>query len=767
MPQQREMERYPVRPFQDKIPSPSIIRWKEREFDHSASNTGYQLTGKHSAVLCANCHKDKTKSGHKSFLLRQTSCLSCHKDIHKNTLGPKCGSCHTTGGWKGGNLLFDHSRTKYKLLGAHAKAKCASCHHVKGVFKVMGFEKCVSCHKKNDVHKGTLGNACGKCHNSAKWKDTLFDHSRTKYPLVKKHTRVKCAKCHRAKGIYKVKGFGKCVTCHAKNDVHKKTLGLVCDNCHSLVGWNDFRLDHSKTNYPLAGKHTSVKCANCHKRARVNKIFRVKKFDTCDSPGCHDTRRRGAVHGEQFKGRNCAECHTVNGWKPVLFKHESANYKGFKLTGAHAKVKCAKCHSRGRNGVVRFRPIKTTSCNTAGCHDVKIRGAVHGEQFKGRNCAECHTVNGWKPVLFKHESANYKGFKLTGAHAKVKCAKCHKPNWKRVIVYKPIKTSDCATSLCHNNPHRSMFRGKKCDQCHTERSWKKLLFDHDKQSDYPLNGKHASVKCKKCHINNVWKPVRKDCYNCHLKKDVHKGSFGKRCADCHEEQSWKPNAFAHAVTGFPLEGAHAMTACKNCHTGKGAVKKIGEDCVECHTDPHFSQFGAFCSECHSAKSWGPLRFNHNVTGFRLEGAHRAADCQKCHVNRDYANTPVDCYSCHSKDFFRPGGASFHSAANTNCQDCHKTYSWTPATRFAHQSMTFTGAHKSIESECSKCHVSGSSQLLHPGAVFESDCVQCHLADYSKRHANGRPAGLAPCPQTCELCHNTSNFGHAKESVQCD
>ena len=45
-----------------------------------------------------------------------------------------------------------------------------------------------------------------------------------------------------------------------------------------------------------------------------------------------------------------------------------------------------------------------------------------------------------------------------------------------------------------------------------------------------------------------------DCNACHKKDDVHKGSLGTKCADCHTENDWKEAKFDHDKTRFPLTG---------------------------------------------------------------------------------------------------------------------------------------------------------------------------------------------------------------------
>ena len=58
-----------------------------------------------------------------------------------------------------------------------------------------------------------------------------------------------------------------CTTCH--EDHHKGRFGTTCTTCHNTTDWKDAKVeekgfDHSKTNYPLTGRHQEVACQKCH-----------------------------------------------------------------------------------------------------------------------------------------------------------------------------------------------------------------------------------------------------------------------------------------------------------------------------------------------------------------------------------------------------------------------------------------------------------------------------------------------------------------------
>ena len=161
-------------------------------FDHET--TGFSLKGAHanSKVLCKDCHYPSKK-----YRDAPTKCNSCHQkaDKHKGSLGPECQNCHEEKDWK--TTHFDHSKTKFDLLGKHKEVKCKAC-HLNDKFKETP-KLCNECHKKDDKHKGTFGPKCETCHNETSWKEIIFDHDKkTKYPLLGKHRKQNVSAATRA-----------------------------------------------------------------------------------------------------------------------------------------------------------------------------------------------------------------------------------------------------------------------------------------------------------------------------------------------------------------------------------------------------------------------------------------------------------------------------------------------------------------------------------------------------------------------------------------
>ena len=172
-----------------------LVYWPKNieNFDHE--ETGYSITGKHTDLTCAKCHtKENIKwkpiinwaKKHtqfpvldRTFLGLESTCNSCHTNIHEDSISNDCSSCHNTLGWENASNDFDHNRAKFLLTGAHKNVDCASCHpvqqdHPLKALKLTGiqFDNCTRCHE--DIHQGSYGNSCESCHTTVDWKKDLI-----------------------------------------------------------------------------------------------------------------------------------------------------------------------------------------------------------------------------------------------------------------------------------------------------------------------------------------------------------------------------------------------------------------------------------------------------------------------------------------------------------------------------------------------------------------------------------------------------------------
>jgi hypothetical protein len=453
----------------------------------------------------------------------------------------------------------------------------------------------------------------------------------------------------------------------------------------------------------------------------------------------------------------CQNCHTSLGWKPLRavpeFDHNRTSYP---LRGMHQGVSCAGCHTK---------PVfSNVGTKCADCH-----ADIHKRQL-GANCDSCHTVKGWM-VSVKQIQSHQNRFPLIGAHAAVECDACHKN--AAVGQFTGLSTA-CYT--CHSNQfkqaanpnHVAAGFSTTCERCHGMNNWVNVHFDHG-ATGFPLTGAHTTVPCTQCHVNGNFNLTSANtaCSSCHL-KDFQKtnnpnhvaAGFSQSCEGCHNTTAWQPATFDHSKSGFPLTGAHAATPCAQCHVNNNQTP-THTSCVSCHlkdyqstNNPNHARqgFAQTCQVCHNTTAWQPAQFDHSKSGFPLTGAHATTPCAQCHVNNNYNLTNTACVSCHLKDFQGTTNPN-HVQANfpQTCQQCHNTTDWGNAT-FNHASTGWplTGSH--VNTPCLQCHVNGNYNLTSANTA----CVSCHLKDYQATNdPNHIQAGF---PQTCQQCHNTTDWG---------
>lgn len=432
-----------------------IIRFDEKKFDHNKA--GFELKGSHKKLECGKCHNkkliknEKLKRKQKTFLGLETNCADCHEDVHQKTLGNKCSNCHNEEKFKPA-VKFNHSKTKFKLTGSHKKVKCVNCHKITKKegkkfqkFTNVKFRSCNSCHK--DPHKGKFGKRCSSCHNTVSFKKVNnlkgFNHSKTNFPLIGKHRKVKCETCHKGGLSYKPK-YQHCYNCHS--DYHKGAFKLQngikdCKICHNERGFSPsvFTLGmHNNTKFKLENAHAATPCIACHKK-EDKWHFRI---DGSRCIVCHSNIHESKISRKFFDENKCQSCHSTLSWNTVKFDH---HLTGFDLLGAHKKVACSDCHiKKSADGKLEQHFTDLTG-NCSQCHN-----DIHMGQFNSgdkENCNTCHTFDNWKPVLFNHSKTR---FILDGAHKKVECNKCHHIKEKNGIEFIQYKIEDVRCISCHS-----------------------------------------------------------------------------------------------------------------------------------------------------------------------------------------------------------------------------------------------------------------------------------------------------------------------------
>jgi predicted CxxxxCH...CXXCH cytochrome family protein len=303
-----------------------------------------------------------------------------------------------------------------------------------------------------------------------------------------------------------------------------------------------------------------------------------------------------------------------------------------------------------------------------------------------------------------------------------------------------------------------------CQNCHTTIAWKPANFSHSGVTGNCVschNGINATGKtpthlatsnsCESCHSVVTWKPATKTdhtqvsgtCLSCHSgsvtistgtvtgKPANHIPTSDPNCGSCHSTVAWRPATFSHAGI---------TTNCVSCHdgnisTGKGSSHlATSNSCESCHSTTAWTpavrvdhtQVSGSCVSCHS----GTVTISTGtVAGKNATHIATSNNCQNCHTTNAWKPATVDhtqvplaqqgqCNVCHN-GVQASGKPATHIPTSQECGACHTTLAWKPAT-FSHTGIT-TG--------CSACHdgvkATGKQDAPSPHFVTTRECNFCH------------------------------------------
>lgn len=227
-------------------------------------------------------------------------------------------------------------------------------------------------------------------------------------------------------------------------------------------------------------------------------------------------------HGSSIGGMDCGDCHTTDGWKLDDLAASEGGFDhavtGFPLRGQHAATSCSQCHGGGQR--------LTQACD--GCHR-----DPHARRL-GDSCAECHTAAAWTDTatLARHRRSR---MPLTGRHALLECAACHRRQDARGYAATP---TDCFA--CHQADYR-----------------RDLHPDHDGDAADPAQAPLAR-QCGRCHSTVAFSPAV-----------AVPGAIARRIPTGHDAR-------------FVLSrGAHRGADCADCHPSPARPRRV--TCLGCHS----------------------------------------------------------------------------------------------------------------------------------------------------------------------------------------
>ncbi|MCB2219011.1 MAG: cytochrome c family protein [Bacteroidetes bacterium] len=220
-----------------------------------------------------------------------------------------------------------------------------------------------------------------------------------------------------------------------------------------------------------------------------------------------------------------------------------------------------------------------------------------------------------------------------------------------------------------------------------------------------------------------------NCTKCHVLGDK---VSNDKCLDCHQLLKSRVDQ---------NKGYHASSEVK------------GKNCFSCHSDHHGRKFEMI--------RFDEDEFDHDLTGYKLEGAHDQKQCKDCHKNEFITNKEIrqkqytflglntECLSCHD---------DYHQKTlSSDCASCHNFEKFKPAPKFNHDNTQYPLLGQHQEVECLKCHTkemrNGKQFQIFKGLEFES-CVNCHQDVHNNKFG-----------PNCTDCHSEISFHQIKSMDQ--
>ena len=261
---------------------------------------------------------------------------------------------------------------------------------------------------------------------------------------------------------------------------------------------------------------------------------------------------RGRNHGRATQGMDCGVCHTPAGWKMPEglrsargFDHDRT---GFPLRAGHKTAAGTDCHD-GKSSVQR-------ACSS--CH-VDAHGGNNG-----KSCDRCHSASAFTNVdAFSIHS--HTRLPLTGMHALVDCADCHRRSAGDGYGSTPAQCFACheqdyrrpGLHPVHDGSRGDLPFPRDCQSCHRTDAFAPAVVDAERFVAGSAQGLTVDPRAHDRVFVLTRGPHRgAPCTSCHVAPSQPRVT---RCTSCHGGAQL---ATQHPTTGAPPDGS-----CVGCHAG--------------------------------------------------------------------------------------------------------------------------------------------------------------------------------------------------------
>ena len=502
-------------------------------------------------------------------------------------------SCHTDHKGRDAQIVeldkkkFDHALTDYALRGKHDKTECDKCHEPAKKYRAApaGLQRL--------PQEGRRAQGCAGRRSAptatprATGRKPRFDHDKTRFALTGKHVDAKCADCHK-NNDYKDTPRPASAATRRTTTAARATRASTARSARAATTPRPGSLD-------LQPRHRhQVRAARQAPQHQVRRLPHRPPLQGQAEPGLLRAATRRTTSTRTALGKDCGSCHTERDWKePAKFDHDKTD---FPLLGKHVEVECKDCH---KSTMFKEAPKDCFGCHKkddkhegtlgeavrrlprrAGLEDHQgplrpRQDQVPAAQRARRAEAEVQRLP-QGPEELPQDAAGLLQLPQEGRQARGPGRQAvrdlpQRPRWKdHALRPRPdplpadwASTSSATCKNCHETP-RYKDAPRDCYGCHKKEDKHKLevrrevrelpqharlgdlgLRPRQAQPSYKLDGAHRKVACESCHTQPA--PARQGhrgagqqaASSCHRKDDVHDGSFGARCEQCHVTDNWK------------------------------------------------------------------------------------------------------------------------------------------------------------------------------------------------------------------------------------
>ena len=225
------------------------------------------------------------------------------------------------------------------------------------------------------------------------------------------------------------------------------------------------------------------------------------------------------------------------------------------------------------------------------------------------------------------------------------------------------------------------------------------------------------------------------------------------------------------------------SACNECHTEIAAqlqdrrglhgalAPELATTCSTCHSEHHGDEFQLVNRLAFAQAGIADVgKFDHELVGFTMAGAHLRVECSKCHRyaeaevlpedTKRYLGLRQDCATCHPD----PHEGRMHFA----CTTCHSQETFVQRVVPDHERwLEIDGSHAKLA--CRDCHAQDGAhalERLHPGSERDArGCADCHQSPHGDAFVQGNATALgATATKVCAACHFVAHQSFGDRAV---